>query len=192
MNNSLVSKLALLGLSLCFCTASVAAIYKYVDENGKVHYGDKPVEGAERMKIRNQQRSGGKQASDQQTLPEPDIGEARGKTEDKDAVSYENLEILTPKNESQTPGLAGDVAVVLLSTPRLAAGHKIVIALDGKEISNGRHASVNLSNVARGKHTLSAQIVDQSGTSLIQAPGVSFFVKRPIINKNSPLAFERE
>ncbi len=189
INTGVIGKSLLLAACIGFCSASVAGIYKYTDENGNIIYSDKPIDGAEKIKIRRESRS--PEAAPRQKY-EPAVGEARDGTSDNVDVIYSKLEILTPKNDSTVPGKAGNVDVVLLASPRLHARHRIVIALDGKEISNGRHANLNLSNLARGTHTLTAQIVDGEGATQIQASAVSFHVQRPVINKNSPLAFDRE
>jgi hypothetical protein len=188
MNTGVFSKSLLLAACIGFCSASVAGIYKYTDENGNTIYTDKPSDGAERVKIRNESKA--PRAPRQKY--EPAVGEARGDRSDQLDVIYSKLEILTPKNDSTAPGNSGNVDVVLLASPRLHARHRIVIALDGKEISNGRHANLSLTQLSRGTHTLTAQIVDAEGSTQIQADAVSFHVKRPVISKDSPLAFDRE
>ncbi len=190
MNTGVFSKSLLLAACLGFCSASVAQVYKYTDENGNTIYTDKPTDGAKKLKIRNESRSSAARAPRQKY--EPAVGEARGEQSDQIDVIYSKLEILSPTNDSTPPGNSGNVEVVLLASPRLHARHRIVIALDGKEISNGRHANLSLTNLARGTHTLTAQIVDAEGTTQIQANAVSFHVKRPVISKDSPLAFDQD
>lgn len=188
MNTGVFGKSLLLAACIGMCNAGVAAIYKYTDENGNTIYSDKPIDGAKKIKIRGESRS---PRAPRKTY-EPAVGEARSGIPDQLDVIYSTFEILTPKSDSIAPGNSGNVDVVLLASPRLHARHRIIIALDGKEISNGRHANLNLTNLSRGTHTLTAQIVDAEGITQVRAAPVSFHVKRPVINRQSPLAFERE
>ena len=43
---------SLLVALLLAATPVASAVYKYIDENGQVAYGDRPVQGAEKLKIR--------------------------------------------------------------------------------------------------------------------------------------------
>lgn len=51
--NKLASLAITASLLILFQTSSLAGVYKWVDENGQVHYGEQPVgSGAERVTIR--------------------------------------------------------------------------------------------------------------------------------------------
>lgn len=167
-------------------SSSIAGIYKYIDEDGQVAYSDKPVDGAEKMKIRERAprpEAGFDTNSNRGQGPEGELSEQ---------VEYESLEILTPRNDRVIADRTGSVEVILLPTPRLADGHELIIVVDGKDISRGRHANVTLSQVPRGSHKVSARILDSGGQTLMTSPTVTFHVKRPIIDKDSPLAYDND
>ena len=152
--------------------SAVGGIYKYIDENGQVAYGDKPVEGAKRMSI--------------QLRPTPVPEENKAQAEElanaganEEVASYESLELLTPTQEKVVSDRSGSVQVILLPTPRLSRTHELVISVDGKDISRGRHANLNLSQVSRGTHIVSARILDANGTVMISSPSVTFHVQKP-------------
>ena len=52
-SKTLISSIITVTLGLLFLTSSYAGVYKWVDESGQVHYGERPSgAGAERMTIR--------------------------------------------------------------------------------------------------------------------------------------------
>lgn len=155
-----------------FSGVAIGGIYKYLDENGNIAYSDKPIQGAKRMNIQLR------------PTPEPDDEQQAADALENDSASkevtnYESLELLTPKNDKVVSDRSGSVQVILLPTPRLSSTHELVITVDGKDISRGRHANLNLSQVSRGTHTVSARILDANGTTIITSPTSTFHVKQP-------------
>lgn len=147
--------------------AAIGGIYKYLDENGNVAYSDKPIQGAKRMNIQLR------------PTPEPDEQQQAADALESEVTSYESLELLTPKNDKIVSDRSGSVQVILLPTPGLSSTHEMVITVDGKDISRGRHANLNLSQVSRGTHTVSGRILDANGTTIITSATSTFHVKEP-------------
>lgn len=52
-------QLALIALLLASASASAAQVYRWTDAAGKVHYGDRPVAGAESLDVRPASGDGG-------------------------------------------------------------------------------------------------------------------------------------
>jgi hypothetical protein len=151
-------------------TVSSAGIYKYLDENGRIAYSDKPVEGAKKMKVQRQPTPQQDQSTDDEETAEVD--------EDGEVTSYKSLKVLNPTQGKVISDRSGSVQVIFLPSPRLSAQHQLVINVDGKDISRGKHANLNLSNVHRGSHTVSGRIVDADGNLMIESPSVTFHVRR--------------
>lgn len=152
---------------------AIGGIYKYIDENGKIAYSDKPIEGAKKMNIQLRPTPVPDAAQEAADALESDDGT------NKEVANYESLELLTPTHDKVVSDRSGSVQVILLPTPRLSSTHELVINVDGKDISRGRHGNLNLSQVSRGTHTVSARILDANGTIMISSPTVSFHVKKP-------------
>ena len=152
---------------------AIAGIYKYLDENGNIAYSDKPVHGAQKLKIKLRPTPESDVAQQSAEALEDDDGNS------KEVTSYESLELLTPNDDKVVSDRSGSVQVVLLPTPRLSSTHELVITVDGKDISRGRHANLNLSQVSRGTHTVSARILDANGTTMISSPTATFHVREP-------------
>ena len=152
---------------------TIAGIYKYLDENGKIAYSDKPVQGAQELKIRTRSTSEldeAQRAADALENDDDNSGEV---------TSYESLELLTPGDDKVVSDRSGSVQVILLPTPQLSNTHELIITVDGKDISRGRHANLNLSQVSRGTHTVSARILNANGDTMISSPTTTFHVREP-------------
>ena len=160
--------------------AGTAGVYKYLDENGRIAYSDKPVDGAKKMKL---QRSPTPPAEDEAS--EEELSEDN---EEQEVTSYKALKLLNPTQNKVVSDRSGSVQVILLPSPRLSSQHQLIINVDGKDISRGRHANLNLANVHRGSHTVSGRIVDADGNVMIESPSVTFHVRRQ--NEGEELAFK--
>jgi hypothetical protein len=65
--------------------------------------------------------------------------------------------------------------------PALQSGHTIVLNIDGEDGKASKTSSnlaVELGNMSRGLHTISATVVDKDGNELIKTETVSFHVLR--------------
>ena len=179
------SYIAFAGLvaSLLIATPAASGVYKYIDENGQVAYSDRPVQGAEKLKIRTRSsNSYAVEPSEPKQTNQPAVP-------DKQGFKYDSLVLLTPKDEKVVSDRSGSVQVIFLPTPSLAADHEIIVNVDGKDISRGRHANISLSQVPRGSHKVSGRIESSDGKVLIKSASATFHVKRPIIDEDSSLAF---
>ena len=93
---------ALTGAQLAGTQLVSADVYKYIDENGNVAYGDKPVSGSEQVKIQKAKRPKPQVQDEGESGEQPQSNRNGGSRQsgDEDApVVYKSLEILTPKNE---------------------------------------------------------------------------------------------
>ena len=174
---------SLLVALLLAATPVASAVYKYIDENGQVAYGDRPVQGAEKLKIRT--RNIPRYAAPE----EYDKRNQQAGQPDKAGFTYESFELLTPKHDKVVSDRSGAVEVIFLPTPSLAPDHEIIVNVDGKDISRGRHANLSLSQVPRGSHKVSGRIESAEGKVLMKSATVTFHVRRPIIDEDSPFAF---
>lgn len=151
-----------------------SGIYKYLDENGNVAYSDKPVDGAKKLHIRVHDPS-----AEEDDIETSEDGEFN---EDDEVIEYQALEMLNPTPGKVVSDRSGSVQVILLPQPRLSPRHKLIITVDGKDISRGQHTNINLTNVARGPHTVSARIIDEFGALMIESGSVSFTVSSTFLD----------
>jgi uncharacterized protein DUF4124 len=153
-------------------------VYKSVDEKGNVIFTDKPSADAEQIKIQKLQ-----------TIENPNPIKTKGasnKSKSKEET-YKTLKFTSPEDGAGIRDNAGSVSISLTLEPGLRGGDKIIISMDGEEISNGSATSISLSNVDRGTHSLSASVVDGKGKKLISTSS-SFSLLRQPAPRKSPKA----
>lgn len=63
--------------------------------------------------------------------------------------------------------------------PELQPGHLWQLSLDGRTVAAGREPSYTLDQLERGDHSLTLQIIDQSGHVLAESAPASVFVQFP-------------
>ena len=165
----------LLLLALFAAAAPASEIYKWVDEDGVVHFSDQPRAGAERV-----------------VLPEPNTirspVRAQRQQDDADDVaqqpaepfSYESLEIASPAAEETLWNIEGVLDVSLALTPSLQAGHQVRVYFDGTP-QEVRGTSFQLEEVWRGVHNIQAEVVDENGQLMIRSQPNRFYVQQNTI-----------
>ena len=159
-------------LSLMFYASFTVAeeVYKTVDEDGNIIFTDKPTEGSEKVILRELKTIDNPNPAKYRPLPD--------KPENVDPGDiYGTLLITNPANGSGLRNNAGNVSISVSVEPSLRPGHKLIITMDGKEISNGAATSTSLTNVDRGTHSLVARVVDANGNT-IKSTSSSFSLLR--------------
>jgi hypothetical protein len=164
---------ALLGLMVA--AAATADVYRWVDEDGVVHFSDTPVDGAEQVDIAEANRQTGarvftpdSQAQGEQGQPEP---------EEQQPFQYESFTIASPKAEETLWNIEGVLNVSLALSPPLQSGHRIRVYLDGNpQMVNGMRFSIN--EVWRGVHNIQAEVLDQTGQMMIRTAPTRFYVQQ--------------
>ena len=156
--------------------------YRWTDEQGVVHYSDKPHPGAEVIQLR-----------EAQSYSTPPLERASalsrsrddGTTQAADAGAYESLSITSPTAEEVLWNLGGTLNVNMSLRPRLQRGHAIELYYDGTLVSppRARRLSYQVNDVNRGEHSLRAQIVDASGNTLTGSDTIKFYVQQTAIRQ---------
>jgi hypothetical protein len=175
----LVFTLMLLASSL----ALAGTVYKWVDEDGVVHYSDQPHQNAQKLQVHDVQTYKPSALDTTPTntgTPAPPNSKPTGYagcaiTEPQDAQDFANVDALN---------------VIVQTDPHLRAGDQIYVTLDGQALNNGAPTGTQftLSPVDRGSHTLQAVVKGSDGSVLCQTPGISFNVHQTsILNPANPL-----
>jgi hypothetical protein len=167
--------------SLLSVAALAAPAWTWVDEQGRRHYSDRPVEGATRIELGESQTFSGTALR-----PAPSAPPAPAATEQPPApaaTAYSVVEILSPTQEQTLYNIGGSLSVSIATNPGLRAGHRIDAMLDGDHREIGvRSLDFTLAEVYRGEHTLQVLIVDSSGNELERSAPVTFFVQQTSVN----------
>jgi hypothetical protein len=165
----------LLALAL---TPLSAKVYKWVDAEGNVQYSDKPVEGAETVKV--------PKSNIYTPAPIPDSEDQPGAGTDATDGSYTTFSIAEPENDQTIRSNEGQVRISFFIEPTLYEGDKIALYLDGQKMK-GEHTTMRLSltNLERGTHTLKAEVLSAEGEQRASAKPVVFHLRKASIKKSA-------
>ena len=145
-----------------------AGIYKWVDENGKVHYSDQEQAGSEEVKL----------PATATYTPAASTEEKVHKGPDK-AHSYTEVSIVQPKINEKLLSYEGDVQVSIELVPGLQSGDSITVYLDDKVLLKGQtQTSLTLVGVNHGSHTLRVTVFDNNAKPLISSKSIIFHLWR--------------
>ena len=162
-------------LALCaVCATAGAQVYKRIGPDGQVYFSDQPGPDAEPVEI-SPPSSVTMRPVPRQTRPE------QAATPKEAAGSYERFAIVSPANGEGVRANNGNVAVTLSLKPGLKPGHSIALNVEGEngqDLKIGAATTFELNNLSRGRHTLTASVLDAQGNEVIQTGPVSFHVLR--------------
>jgi hypothetical protein len=164
------------------CSAVLAAtVYKWIDENGVVHYSDQPHANAEKVQVQAPQTYKATPV-DQGTVPlPPDQVQA--------PAAYTGCTIVQPQDQQDFSNIESLVIAVRVE-PQLHGGDQIYILMDGGALNNGSPVgnSFTVNPIERGTHTAQAMVRDSGGQLMCQTPAVTFSVhKASIANPVNPV-----
>ena len=160
------------------CPLAVAAtVYKWVDENGVVHYSDQPHPNAQKLHVEAAQsyKAGGMAAAG----PPAASGAPPAQ---QPASAYQGCAVAQPADQ-QTFNNIDSLTVLVRTDPGLRPGDRVYLTLDGQPLNGGAATGpqFTVSPVERGTHILQAAIRDSEGALQCQAPGVTFYVHQPSV-----------
>jgi Domain of unknown function (DUF4124) len=162
--------------TLIFLAAPLAlatTVYKWVDDDGVVHYSDQPHPNAQKLQVKDVQtyKSSPVTAGGPPTPPPP-----------RSAGAYRGCAILQPPTASDYANI-DSLSVVVQTDPALRAGDQIYVLLDGQALNGGAPtgAQFNLSPVDRGEHSLQAVVKASDGSVVCQTSDVTFNVHQPSV-----------
>ncbi|MGI2261096.1 DUF4124 domain-containing protein [Shewanella sp. GXUN23E] len=165
---TLLLTLALLSLPL------QASVYRWVDEQGVVHYSDTPVEGAVIIELKENTHN-------KMVLPNlPDTPQ-----EQADAVGYQ-LQITEPEQEATIRDNNGDFNVLAAITPQPPEGTRYQLLLDGQAWGTAQPRPVfQLTGIDRGEHTLSIKAYSAAGKLLASTPERIIYLHQAFVRPTS-------
>jgi hypothetical protein len=159
---------------LIFAPATFAESTVFVtrDANGNPVFSDQAGGNAEEIKIQTPQTF--------EAPPTPRFEPSLPKELVEIGPAYEQLEIVSPENDSAMRDNAGNVTVRVAISPGLQPNHSLEILVDGQaKGGNKSGAPILLENLDRGTHVYQARIIeDESGETLQVSNSVTHTLQR--------------
>lgn len=161
-------------MSLACSVALATTVYKWVDENGVVHYSDQPHPNAQKLQVEGVQTYSSRGAS----VPSP--ASRASETSAESNRQYRGCAIAQPLDQ-QNLANAQSVFIRVATDPMPRPGDRIYITLDGQVLNGGQSTgmSFNVTPIERGSHSVQAQIRDNGDQVVCQTPTVTFYVQQP-------------
>lgn len=162
-------------LLFLIATLAHATVYKWVDENGKVHFSDKPVKNAEVVELKENTQNNIK-------LPEVTVLPSTQSAPEPEKVSYK-IQITSPGEEESIRNNEGNITLIANIEPQLSSAHELALFMDGQQIgTTQQHGLFKLSNIDRGEHSFIVKVLSKSGKQLASTPPRKIFLHRTTIN----------
>ena len=166
------------GLALCTLFMLVgslqADIYKWADENGNVHFSDKPQPGAETITLPPTQTYSPPKA----TEPLPPVPEISRQT----TATYTKIMIVQPQDQETIRSSQGILTVITRVEPDLNTGDKLQLIYDGSPVGPPKiEPAFTLKQIFRGSHTLQLQVVSVDGAIIGSSRPVTIFMHHTLI-----------
>lgn len=162
-----------LSLGLLLPVLANAEIHRWVDDDGNVHFGDRPPEDrpTESVDVRDPMRAVPLEGA-REILQRP------VRPDEVDPEGYERAEIARPQDDEGVRANDGMVTVELALEPGLASDHRVVWLLDGEVVAETASTSTTLGPLERGRFGLEARVVDEEGVERIASERIEFNVLR--------------
>ena len=163
--------------------AVMAQAYRWVDEDGVVHFSDVPTEGAERIELpRNNRPATRSPEPARATSSFAAAATAETTTEEPAAVfKYESIEVVQPAPEETLWNIEGVLNVALRVTPALRSEDTVRVIFDGEQRMTTNRSSFQVEEVWRGVHNIQVEIVDSTGRLMARSLPNRFYVQQNAI-----------
>lgn len=179
--------LALGALFSVISLPALAQIYTWKDANGNTIYSDQPHPDAKIIDLpatNTVQPPAPRSAAHSNDASR--AGTASGQTADG---QYRVLEIASPADDEAIRNNEGTLSLTVNTEPPLSSGHLMRVLMDGELreealAGNGQPSQrLNLSDIDRGSHTLTAVIYDARGNLVQSSPAITVHLQRTSVNQ---------
>jgi len=159
-------------LGLLASGVAFAQAYTWTDEDGIVHYSDRPEPGAKQIVL--------PEANTVRTRP---VQRSQASAADEDAAEdtgpfrYETLEVAAPAPEETLWNIEGVLNISLALSPGLQPGHQVRVYFDGTP-RTVTGTSFQIEEVFRGVHNIQAEVLDETGKLMIRSLPNRFYVQQ--------------
>ncbi|MNL08173.1 hypothetical protein D3C87_1288800 [compost metagenome] len=158
-------------IGLLLAQPASAEVFTYIDAQGNRVFTDQPKPGdAKRVPLATSNRMSSTASVAAHT--------AR-KAEHSPLLHYDMLRILVPEPDATVRSTAGEIIVSITSEPGLQKGHRYRLLLDGQPTAEpGISPVFPLSNIDRGTHQLSVEVLDEQGRTVERTANQPFHMQR--------------
>ena len=160
----------LIGLLMLLGQPALADVYTYINAEGNRVFTDQPHHNAKKVDIA---------PSNGMAVPPKKRPAPSASRNPPPLFIYQLVRILAPEPDATIRDMQGNLIVTVTNDPALQPGHSYRLLLDGNPYGPpGRSPVIPLSNIDRGTHQLSIEIVDPYGRVAERTPNQPFHMFR--------------
>ncbi|RON11763.1 DUF4124 domain-containing protein [Pseudomonas frederiksbergensis] len=150
---------------------AMAEVFTYIDAQGNRVFTDQPgTRNAKRVPLATSNRMSANPSAAPMTA---------AKNQANPLFHYDMLRVLVPDPDATIRSTAGELIVSVTSEPGLQQGHRYRLLLDGQPTAEpGPSPVFALSNIDRGSHHLSVEILDERGRTVERTANQPFHMLR--------------
>jgi hypothetical protein len=179
--------LFILLVSCMLSVVSADSIYKWVDAQGNVSYGDEPGQNA--AKKMNQLPGLSTYAPPPIKAQQQEAKTDRSKTmvPEVSDVKYRSVSIVKPEDGETVRSNPGIVEIFIAVAPPLGKTDHIRLVLDGNPVpGHYKKTVVQIQNVDRGEHQLMVAVHNSKGRKLMGSASHTFYLHKAIVINKTP------
>jgi hypothetical protein len=180
--------LILFALSLAVTSSPLTAqVYKIVDEDGNVTFTDKPpADGSKPIELRPISVV---EAPTYEVAPKATAEGAEGEGGKEMTLrylrkNYKGFAIVSPQSEESLWHPEGPITVSWSAPYKLQEGMQVTVYMDGAKQATTTEQIIPVTGLARGEHTVTAELTDAKNRKIATAEPVTFFIQQPNIFMN--------
>ncbi len=162
-------------------TKSVAEYYRWVDENGTLHFSDKKPLPAHNIIIETLTLPSVPSTSSKEATPDSPL-----LSNDNIKVQAKSVKILSPKNHSTLRNNQGDITIIVSTDKPMSQNQSVRAVINNVAFPAQQSFTLLLRNIDRGEHKIRVELFN-NGTVISRSETVIVYLHRTI-NKNSPLS----
>jgi len=168
--------LLLLGAS---SLAAATEVWRWVDQDGVVHFSDKQIPGATRVQLQPTTPQPAFTAVPTRALPRP-----VEYTKLKPGAPYSSCDVIEPADDTafDAPEF---VQLSVRPLPALRPGDRVAVALDGTSVADWTPGSLTyvLQQPERGTHSIAIRITSAQGQPMCASKTSIFHVRQPSLKR---------
>lgn len=167
-------------------TASAGDYYRWVDENGTLHFSDAPPSVSLELDVEISTVPLPSQNAPEVFAPDaPDAPDTPATPETPPQAS--RISLLSPADEATVRHNEGTITLHLSTDLPLGKNQSVRAVMDGKKQPSSKDVSLTLKNVDRGAHTIKVQLLE-NGKVIAASHSVTVYLHRAKVKKALPPA----
>jgi len=174
MKFSLLLLSTLLSLSSSLTTATEMKIYRWVDQEGKVHFSDTAAPGTAEIEVKNNNLL----STENKKRVLTNLPTVADESHDKTPISYQAT-ITSPEDDKALRSNNGSIDIHVSTTPAKTNTQTLQLYLDGKKLGSPQLSPIiQAQNINRGTHQVQVELLDKNGKTLTKTQIVTVHLQR--------------